>query len=101
MSFALLGRVSRALILVLGAIACGPPAVTVLAVTPNACAFTQRATCKVGAVQVTTDLPEGTELSRPECDAVCISVNCAGEAKKCSVRVEAQTQVILCEPLGC
>lgn len=84
-------------------VGCGTPELTVLTYEPNACAFTQRATCKMGAVQVDTELPPGTELSRPECDSVCLSVNCAGEAKKCTVQIDSQTQdrVVLCEPMGC
>jgi hypothetical protein len=83
--------------------ACGPADVTVLKVSPNACAFTQRSTCMTGMVQVATDLPEGTELSRPECDSLCLPVNCAGEAKKCSVQkqLDSATPVVVCEPLGC
>ena len=84
-------------------VSCGPPALTVLATAPNACAFDQRITCQSGKVQVETELPVGTELSRPECDSVCLSVNCAGEAKKCTVQLDPQTQnrVVVCEPVGC
>jgi len=99
-----MSNLCRALLLAapIALLACGPAAVTVTTKVPEACSFAQHATCKSGSVQVETDLPTGTELSRPECDSICLPVNCAGEAKKCTVQLEPQTQtrVVVCEPLG-
>jgi hypothetical protein len=96
-------RFSGLMAVALSVIACGQPSVTALKVEPNACAFAQRTTCQMGLVPVETELPAGTELSRPECDALCLPVNCAGEAKKCTVQLAADSlgQVVLCEPMGC
>ncbi len=96
-------RIAGLLAVTCSFLACGPPTVTALSVEPNACAFAQRKTCQTGSVQVETALPPGTELSRPECDSLCLPVNCAGESKKCTVQTTADSlgQVVLCEPMGC
>ena len=94
-------RIAGLVALALAFAACGTPTVMVIGVAPSACAFNQRKTCQFGFVQVETELDAGTELSRPECDSLCLPVNCAGESKKCSIQTDANGPVVLCEPVGC
>ena len=83
-------------------ISCGPTNLKVVSNAPNACSPGQFATCNSGGVQVETDLPPGTELSRGDCDWVCLSVNCATEAKRCTVQSQPLTQarIVVCESTG-
>jgi hypothetical protein len=83
-------------------ISCGPVNVKVVSPGPVACAPGQFATCTTGSVQVLTDLPPGTELSRHDCDWICLSVNCASEEKRCTVQSQPLTQdrIVVCQSVG-
>lgn len=80
---------------------CGPMNVQVLDHKPNACAPGQTATCVNGSVHVATDLPAGTELSSADCSQLCLSVQCAGENKKCHVEdLPLKEKAVVCEHVG-
>jgi rubrerythrin len=81
---------------------CGPMNVQVLEHRAPACTTGVRATCNEGTVRVATDLPAGTELSPSTCDAVCVSINCVGEKKKCTVEDQPLTKEkhVRCTPTG-